>query len=230
MRFVDTGTLVKTSTSRILVKTVKDPAAPKLIKGWGVNDVDYTTNKCTTVGGKNKRVWICPYYLKWVSMIGRCYTDDRPTYRDCTITEDWKYLSNFIKWVDSQPNRDWENCDLDKDFIVNSNKQYSPETCVFIPNRVNGFIRDKSNARGMYMLGVCYDEKSKKRPYKSCCGNPFTGKQEYLGVFATELEAHKAWQSKKHEFALKLADTQLDTRVVEVLRQRYAPEEAWTNA
>lgn len=205
----------------------------KLVCGWGINDVDYTViNRSETVGGK-KKIKYCPYYSRWLGMITRCFNPKchkrQPTYKDCTICEDWKYFSNFIKWVDEQPNKDWINCQPDKDLLVQGNKHYSPETVVFVSKRVNSFITDRNKHRGQYMLGVSYKPKLNVKPYQAKCNDLFTGGQGYLGIFPTELEAHKAWQAKKHEHACKLADLQEDGRVAKALRERYAPDKDWTN-
>ena len=209
----------------------------KLLKptvyGWGINDVKYSVCKNATVNGKTKRVWTCPYYSKWSDMIRRCFSrklqENRPTYKGCTICEDWRYFSNFIKWVDSQPNKNWRNCEPDKDLLSGSSKHYSPSTVVFVSTLVNCFINANSKIRGDYLIGVYYRPKeSLKNPYKVWCSNPFTGKQEYPGRFKTELEAHKAWQAKKHEYACQLADLQEDERVAKALRERYAPDKDWT--
>jgi hypothetical protein len=157
-----------------------------------------------------------------------------PTYKGCTVCNEWKYFSNFIKWVDSQPNRDWQNCAPDKDFLVVGNKHYSPDTVIYIPRSLNVFITDRSNNRGHLMLGVTDKSyNSSKSPFEAKCNNPFTEGGyvgRYLGVFATELQAHKAWQAKKHEYACQLADLQQDPRVAKALRERYAPDKDWTKA
>lgn len=118
----------------------------KLAFGWGVADAEYTITQkedLPILNGKRRQkvLWICPYYSRWRNMLRRCfdskYHKNQPTYKGCTVHEGWKYLSNFIKWVDSQPNRDWENCHLDKDFLVEGNKHYSPDTCVYVPKSLN---------------------------------------------------------------------------------------------
>lgn len=48
----------------------------------------------------------------------------------------------------------WEGRALDKDFLVEGNKVYSPSTCVFLPSKLNTFIITRGNARGQYPLGV----------------------------------------------------------------------------
>jgi hypothetical protein len=197
----------------------------RLVFGWGVNDVDYPVTVNKWINGKNIQVWFCPYYAKWRGIIERCfcpkYQEKYPTYKGCTIYDEWKYLSNFIKWVDEQSNKDWQSCVPDKDFLCEGFKHYSPYTVVFIPDSLNSFILDRGNGRGNYMLGVTPSRTSNTKPYKAQCHNPFTKKQEYLGLFETELEAHLAWKAKKYEHACKLADMQQDSRIAERLREMY---------
>lgn len=204
----------------------------KLICGWGINDVCYITNIKYYENGKQTYISTCPYYEDWKEMIRRCFSskfkEKQPAYKDCTIHEDWKCLSNFIKWVDSQPNKDWKNCSLDKDILVEGNKHYSPETCVYIGRKLNSFVTDSRKNRGKLMIGV-FSCMSNKNPYRSECCNPLTRKREYLGVFSTELEAHLAWKAKKHEHAMRLADMQSDERVAKRLREMYTPTSEWTN-
>lgn len=203
----------------------------RLLCGWGVIDVDYLV--CLYEGdiGAKKQVWRCPYYTDWCNMINRCYNkgfiERQPTYLGCTVCEEWKYLSNFIKWVDSQPNREWQNHALDKDILFIGNKQYNPLTCSYITKGLNQFLTTRGNDRGGCLIGV-QRQSSGTKQFKSTCRNPFICDQEILGYFDTELEAHKAWQAKKHEHALRLADLQEDPRVAEALRQRYAPDTDWT--
>jgi hypothetical protein len=198
----------------------------KLVHGLGINDVDYKISRSIelpkTDGKRNQKiVWICPYYQKWQNMLYRCgekYQKAHPSYTGCTIHPDWIYLSSFIKWVDSQPNKDWQTSFLDKDVLRVGNKVYSPNNCAFVEERVNKFILDRSAARGEYLIG-CYLHRGK---FKAKCGNPFTKESDTLGYFHTELEAHLAWKAKKHELACQLADLQSDPRVAEALRKRYS--------
>lgn len=204
----------------------------RLVKGWGINDVDYPVTKESVVAGKRSHVWVCPYYTDWVGMLTRVfcekYQKKRPTYKGCTIYPEWKYFSNFIKWVDSQPNKDWINCELDKDFLSKSNKHYGPDTVVYISSKLNAFTYHPSNTTEGLMIGVKFNPDKRVRPYQARCNNPHTGKREHLGYYNTELEAHKAWQTKKHEYACKLAEEQDDVRLIKALKERFAPEKDWT--
>ncbi len=189
-----------------------------LLAGWGVNDVEKPI------------ITILSYYTKWMSMVQRCYCEKYmgrfPTYAGCYIVDQWKYLSNFIEWVDSQPNRDWQNCQLDKDLLCFNNKEYSPTSVVFISRKVNAFLKINRKVRGRYMIGASW--LSKTNNFQASCSDPFGVENGYIGRFNTELEAHKAWQAKKHEYACQLAELQEDPRVAQALRERYAPDKDWT--
>jgi hypothetical protein len=200
----------------------------RTIIGLGINDVDYCVHKTAIIDGKKKIVQTCPYYADWKQMLQRCYDlkfqERNPTYKSCTVCEDWLSLSSFIEWVDSQPNKDWQNCQLDKDFLLEGNKHYSPESCVYLTRTLNMFLNTRAKKRGACMLGVRVDKNSGVNPYMAQCRNPFTDKGEYLGLFPTELEAHLAWKARKHEHACVYADMQQDDRVAKRLREMYSPD------
>ena len=89
----------------------KKVTTPKLVFGIGVNNADYVVQKWETVGyvdGKRKRklVWECPFYRTWKNMLMRCYStkfqERRPTYKGCSVSEEWKTFSNFRAWMEKQ--------------------------------------------------------------------------------------------------------------------------------
>ena len=169
--------------------------------GIGINN----SKEPTIIIHNKKVVWKCPYYVKWVSMLHRCYknTYKNPTYSGCTVCEEWLTFSNFKSWMETQ---DWEGKDLDKDLLVYQNKVYSPETCCFVNKEINNFITLHSNKRGDFPLGVYYN--SNKNKIVGQCANG-DGVSEYLGYYETPEEAHKAWQEAKIERGeiLKLKQT-----------------------
>jgi hypothetical protein len=205
----------------------------RLVFGVGVIDVNYPVHRTTLVEGKKIVVWVCPYYIKWKEMLRRCFSENYqekyPSYAGCCIHIPWLYLSNFIKWVDEQPNKNWENCHLDKDVLAkdSSGKLYSPDTSVFVLPIVNNFMVNRGNDRGNCLLGVHLGRKGNWSAYISTCSDPFQLNPIHIGCFKTELEAHKAWQAKKHEYACQLAELQEDPRVAQALRERYAPDKDW---
>lgn len=211
----------------------------KKVCGVGINDVDYVvqkyqvTDKVSPTTGKRiqKRIWVCPYYEVWKSMLKRCYSDyvhkDFPTYRGCSVCEDWVYLSKFKVWMETQA---WEGRELDKDLLTPGNKVYSPDTCVFIDAKVNTFLSENNSSRGQYPIGVCYRKRKKgmvneyTNPYRADVSDG-SGNRKYLGVFPNAEEAHQAWLECKLEMVKVLANEILngggDPRVAKALLDRY---------
>ena len=190
----------------------------KKVYGVGINDADYNVYEYEL----GKRVWVCPFYRTWNSVLERCYSERhhaiKPTYKDCTVCDEWLIFSNFKAWMEQQ---DWEGKQLDKDLLKVGNKTYCPQWCIFVHRKINSFVTDRGNDRGEHMIGVhLYKDKGK---FGSFIRNTFTGKLEYLGLFTDELEAHLAWKTRKHQLACELADSDLvtDERLAEALRTRY---------
>lgn len=159
------------------------------VYGYGINDVDYLIE--VKIGDKRKE---CPYYRKWKKMLERVYSipyhSRKPTYKDCTVCDEWHYLSQFKAWMEVQ---DWKGNDLDKDVLFPNNKHYSPETCVFIPRKINTFLLDGEKLRGKYLIGVTWNTRSNRFQSQIRYNN----KNIYLGLFDTEIEAHNAWKDHK---------------------------------
>ena len=69
-------------------------------------------------------------YVAWDAMLQRCYDDKlhkrHPSYKDCTVCEEWLNFQNFAKWFNDN---NIDGCQLDKDLLIKGNKIYSPETC-----------------------------------------------------------------------------------------------------
>jgi hypothetical protein len=204
----------------------------KLVHGWGINDSPTPVYWTELVDGKVVRKK-CPAYADWVEIIRRAKSEleklRHPTYENVGISEDFRYFTDFKFWVlNVQPNKDWKNCDLDKDLLSTDFKIYSPSTSAYLSSEVNKLMMNSGATRGQYLLGVYFEEVTGK--YRACCQNPFTGKNDKLGRFSTELDAHHAWQAKKHSHACMIASRQTDPRVADALRQRYAPDKDWTKA
>ena len=195
----------------------------KLVYGVGVNDLDYRTRVyeyVTENGGRRVRkpVFICKYYKAWESMLQRCYSkkflESNPTYIGTSVCNEWLSATAFKKWMEKQ---DWQGKYLDKDIIFPKSKLYSPDTCAFVLEATNLFVLASDASRGDYPIGVNLHKRAGK--YRAQCRNPFTGKNEYLGLFLTPEEAHEAWRKRKHDLAQLVAATESDMRVVEALKK-----------
>jgi hypothetical protein len=201
----------------------------KLVFGVGVNDLGYRTHVyeyVTENGGKRirKHVFKCKYYAVWTSMLERCYSkkflESNQSYIGTSVCSEWLSATAFKKWMEQQ---DWQDKSLDKDIIVPKSKLYSPDTCAFVLATTNTFVIERDACRGDYPIGVSIHKQTGK--YRADCGNPSTGKREYLGLFSTPEEAHEAWRKRKHELAQLVAARESDSRVVEALKKRYSFEE-----
>jgi hypothetical protein len=199
-----------------------------LVYGVGINDADYAVQVNETVDGKQRRVWVCPFYSVWVEMIKRGYSKNlkikRPTYQDVVVCEQWHRFSSFKSWMEQQ---DWEGKQLDKDLLVKGNKVYSPEACVFVSAMTNTFMLDCGASRGKYKIGVSWC--SRDKIFRAQCSNPLLCKSEYLGLFTDENKAHEVWLAKKLEHAYALAAIQTDKRVAKALIDRYENYNGVTN-
>jgi len=84
-------------------------------------------------------------YKHWNTMLKRSKSK-RLAYQDITICDEWKIYNNFEKWFEENyytvPN---ERMEVDKDILIKGNKIYSPSTCIFVPQTINGLFEMKSH-------------------------------------------------------------------------------------
>ena len=112
-------------------------------------------------------------YKTWYSMINRCYNKDfhniEKTYKDCSVCNEWLCYENFEKWYNENYYEiDGENMHLDKDIIIKGNKVYSPETCCFVPPRINKLFIKNDKIRGDLPIGVSHN-RSRHNFLVQCC-------------------------------------------------------------
>ena len=187
-----------------------------LVEGVGVNDAPYCTQP--RIDGKQVR---CPAYRAWTSIITRAYSAKFhvkcPTYMGIEICEEWKNFCAFRDWwIENQV----DGYEIDKD-ILSDSREYSPESCIFVPSWLNSFTVDAGARRGDCPIGVCFVRRCGR--FKAVCCNPMSKKQEYLGYFTTPEAAHAAWLNRKLELALELKpkmdeiDQRIYARVVEII-------------
>ena len=166
--------------------------------GVGVNDASYVTTP--TVNGV--RLWD-PAYRAWANMLKRacnpkCHAA-HPTYSDVTVCKEWHSFSAFRAWWLASYREGWQ---LDKDLLVYGNREYGPDSCIYVPQWLNSFTIDSAASRGELPIGVSFCNKTGM--YQSNCSNPITGKQHRLGYFTAHEEAYEAWIKRKLELAAHL--------------------------
>lgn len=153
-------------------------------------------------------------------MLCRCYSEiyqiKKPSYVGCSTVPEWHYFMTFRAWMLEQ---DWEGKQLDKDLLVNGNKVYGPDTCVFVDSMVNNFILERKNGRGEWPIGVSF--KKERNKFVAQCSELLNNKYRHLGYFDSPEEAHKAWLTFKLEQAKLLASLQKDQKLAVALVKRY---------
>ena len=184
----------------------------KLVYGVGFND---KTRPCWVDGKKVKE------YALWHNMLERCFSEKLqtryPTYKGCNVSDNFLHYSFFYDWCQKQvgfgkvdeKGRSW--C-LDKDLLFVGNKTYSESTCVFVPQEINKFFNENSNARGDNPVGVYFYKQSGK--FTAQC--TVNGKRQYLGLFSTPEEAFTVYKHFKENLCKQLAlkwQSEIDERL-----------------
>lgn len=168
------------------------------IYGVGVNDAAYEIS--INVNGKK---YFCPFYIVWTGMMKRCYSttfkNKHLTYSECSTSKEWLSFSKFKSWMIKQ---DWKEKELDKDILIQGNKLYSPETCLFVSKQINTLLRERKANRGCLPIGVTKVNKT----YVSRCNK--NGIKIYLGSFSTSEEAYNTYKKYKLSLIKEIALTQ----------------------
>ena len=197
VQFINTGFKTVVELGHIRNGNVKDPYVPSVC-GVGVLGTKYSP----TVNGV-----LTKEYMLWCSMLKRCYSDTckkkQPTYEGCEVSDNFKSYEYFYEWCQKQIGFNKEGWQLDKDLLTKGNKVYSEDSCIFIPREINQILVKSTASRGKYLIGVCWDKT--KKAFKASV-NKNKGKQAYLGLFNTELEAFNAYKIAKEAFIKEQAN------------------------
>lgn len=184
----------------------------KPVLGVGINDAPYFIK--TTKGGQS---YTCPFYLRWMQMLTRCYSKvwvtNNPTYQGCSVVPEWHSFMEFKAWMRKH---DWQGKHLDKDLKVHGNKVYGPDTCLWVSAAINSlFNTGNKNASGLptgvsfnkghYEVGISYGG----------------GKRVYVGSYPTVEKAFDGYLEAKQEAIDMAANNEPDPVIREAVL-RYA--------
>jgi hypothetical protein len=143
-------------------------------------------------------------YTRWKNCLNRAYKDRGKSYIDVSVCEEWHNYQNFAKWYDENyyEVKDEIMC-LDKDILIKNNKIYSPNSCIFVPNRINLLFVKNKDYRNGYPIGVV--------PSK----NKFVGQVNYLDKtikkeFSTIEDAFSFYKFHKERIIKEVADEYKD--------------------
>jgi hypothetical protein len=189
---------VKTTLNNFKKGTVKNPydITVASVGYLGVGKYKLSEN-C-----KNNRV-----YKEWTNILARCYKEHHRlfflSYADCYICEEWKCFQNFAEWYDDNYYDIGEGrMHLDKDIICAGNKEYSPDKCIFVPQRINLIFMESKNRKYDLPTGVSYSS-NKQKYCVSYGGVP-------QGTYETLEEAVKVHSREKRKHVKQVADEYKD--------------------
>lgn len=194
VRFINTGYEKFTDSSAIRKGTVKDPYFPTVA---GVGCIGNTTS---SVNGKVKGS-----YHVWRGMMSRCYEykkSSRTYYGEVEVCKEWWCFEVYEKWY----NENYiEGYQVDKDLTIAGSKIYSPETCCFIPNRINCIMGKKKyntiRRHENLPVGVSYHIRDGKFTAQCFDGD----KLQHFGYHDTPDSAFSAYKEFKEELIKSIA-------------------------
>lgn len=209
VKFISTGTTLTVKTSNLRKGTIRDPYHP-WIHGIGYIGV----GQHLTYSGRTESGGYCSTsaYSTWRGMLDRCYGAEslkktNKCYSDVTVCKEWHNFQNFADWYTVQKPATTEKLLLDKDLKIPGNKVYCPDSCTFVPARINslftGWISDRDLPRGVVRqqngkfqakMGDKCSSNSKKRTIS-------------LGTYSTEEEAFEAYVLHKNKLVKEVADS-----------------------
>lgn len=185
------GYEIKVKCSNIGAGTIKNPYHSSVFSVGYLGVGEYKAQ----IKGKQT-----PEYGVWTNMLGRCYDEKYqekyPTYKGVSVCKEWHDFQNFADFYHkNNPKIDGVKFQLDKDLLqqYTESKIYSPETCIFLPCNVNGFLANKQSNNTSGYIGVSWAKHTKKWQVRIKLFGE--GKEKYLGCFATPEEASEAYQS-----------------------------------
>lgn len=179
----------------------KNPYAKNTLGVGYLGEGDYKTRE------NNKKT---KYYTSWYNMLNRCYNpkfhEAYPSYKDCFVDEEWLCFQNYAEWyINNYYEIDGEIICLDKDILFKDNKIYSPDTCIFAPNRINALFTKSDKARGDLPIGI--DELPSGR-FRAHCSILNGNKKELhtIGTYDTIQEAFLYYKNFKENYIKQVAE------------------------
>jgi hypothetical protein len=138
------GHTLKSKLERIKIGNIRNPYHKSV---YGVGYLGVGKFKAH-IGVKSTKM-----YKVWSGMLERCYSEKyhikKPTYKDCSVDERWHNFQVFAEWHKKNYKEGFE---LDKDILVKGNKIYSPETCCFVPQKINEVFKTSSSNKDVNFI------------------------------------------------------------------------------
>ena len=131
----------------------------------------------------------------------------KPTYKNVTVDKDFYCFQDYGAWREDNyyEVKDERMC-LDKDILIKGNNIYSPDTCIFVPERINTLFIKSDAIRGDCPIGVTYRKDTNKYVAQCSIKTKEGSKNKRLGSYNTPEEAFKAYKEFKEEYIKQVAD------------------------
>jgi hypothetical protein len=162
--------------------------------------------------------------LVWNNMRKRCNPDNfeqasGSCYVGCTMSENFKNFEFFVEWHQKQIGFGFSGYEIDKDILLDGNKEYHEDKCVLVPQALNSFFLVHPNKSGLPQGVNIHAQSGRFRATLTA-----NQKSKHIGLFETSEEASVAYQNaKKQECKICLNrlynnDFIVDIRVIERLQ------------
>lgn len=171
----------------------------------------YIASKVSSVNGESVR-YFSRAALLWSDINKRCGNSTSRNPRYAEVTNDFLDFQDFAEWANSEYGYKKQDGDrmwaIDKDILLQGNKSYNANLCMFVPMQVNGLFVSNVAKRGNLPIGVSMDRNS----IRASCRDYVDGKSlsVHLGMFGSYHEAHRAWQKAKVQIIIKTANQYKD--------------------
>lgn len=163
-------------------------------------------------------------YKTWKHMLDRALFhykyghEIRTNYDDTSVCDEWRNYNIFKKWFEENYYElENERVELDKDILIKGNKIYSPSTCIFVPQKINSLLINKSKTTidkrrkekntdelgNKLPIGITW--RKDKRKYRASL-NIGHGKVVNLGSFNTIEEAFDVYKTEKEKRIKQVAN------------------------
>lgn len=137
-------------------------------------------------------------YDHWRRMLQRSYDPEwfakHPTYERCEVNPKWWNYQHFALYYHECTYKS-STSDLDKDLLVMGNKEYGPDTCVFIPEKIN---------KAIVIRGAVARWHNRDKVYESNCNGVYIGRSQ------DPLRYVEQWLDLKHNHIKALTESCID--------------------
>lgn len=130
VEFVSTGYKKYCATKEVMNGSIKDPYYPSVYGVGYLGEGLYSPKDY-----KNGRLINSPAYEVWCSKLKNCYGKSKSShlYADVEFCKEWLCFQNFAEWFYQQVDQYGKGGIVDKDLLFLGNREYSPHTCVYVP-------------------------------------------------------------------------------------------------